>query len=62
MEEDSEKASSDAAFDWKQHIDDNKEPVIGVVSQPLENSFKNDPAFAAYKSYIMVAYVNFMEA
>jgi len=45
MEEDSEKASSDAAFDWKQHIDDNKEPVIGIVSQPLEDSFKNEPAF-----------------
>ena len=60
MDEDSEKASSDAAFDWKQHIDDNKEPVIGIVSQPLDDTFDVKPA--GYKSYIMVAYVNYMEA
>jgi|TARA_B110000285_G_C14843327_1_gene476374 gamma-glutamyl hydrolase len=51
-----------APFNWKEHIDDNKKPVIGIVAQPLEDTEKNLPEFAPYKSYIMVAYVDYMKA
>ena len=39
----------------------NQAPVIGIVSQPLPEDMKADPRFAGKTTYIMEAYVNFME-
>lgn len=41
--------------------DVNEQPVIGIVSQPLDSSFVNDPRFVGYNSYIMAAYVEFFQ-
>ena len=38
------------------------QPIIGIVSQPLDESFLDDPRFAGSDSYMMSAYVKFMEA
>lgn len=38
------------------------QPVIGILSQPIPDSLKDDPRFADKTSYIMQAYVHFMEA
>jgi hypothetical protein len=46
----------------KNDIDSNKQPVIGILSQTLETEFKNNPLFDGYNSYIMRAYVNFLES
>jgi gamma-glutamyl hydrolase len=43
-------------------VDLNEQPVIGIVSQGLDSDFNNDPRFDGYDSYIMAAYVKFMEA
>ena len=40
----------------------NPQPIIGIVSQPLDSSFVNDPRFEGTDSYILAAYVKFMEA
>jgi gamma-glutamyl hydrolase len=37
-------------------------PIIGIVSQPLDDSMVNDSRFAGTDSYMMSAYVKFMEA
>ena len=42
--------------------DTNTAPVIGILSQPLADDLKNDPRFEGKTSYIMQAYVNFMES
>ena len=50
----------------KQHISDlnaateNDSPVIGIVTQTLEDGMKTDPAFTGYTSYIMSSYVDFI--
>ena len=44
------------------NVDLNEQPVIGIVSQGLDSDFNNDPRFDGYDSYIMAAYVKFMEA
>ena len=36
--------------------------MIGILSQSLEDSFKEDPRFDGKSSYIMSAYVRFMES
>jgi gamma-glutamyl hydrolase len=36
--------------------------VIGILSQSLEDSFKSDARFEGKSSYIMAAYVRFMES
>ena len=36
--------------------------MIGIVTQPLPDEFKDDPRFAGKQTYIMEAYVEFMEA
>ena len=43
-------------------FDTNPNPVIGVVSQPLSSSLQKDPRFADKDSYIMQAYVEWLEA
>jgi gamma-glutamyl hydrolase len=40
----------------------NDSPIIGIVSQPLDDSMVNDPRFDGTSSYIMTAYVKFMES
>jgi len=40
----------------------NLQPIIGIVSQPLDSDFVNDPRFKGTDSYILAAYVKFMEA
>ena len=42
--------------------DTNTAPVIGIVSQPLVDELKPDPRFEGKTSYIMQAYVHFMES
>jgi len=44
------------------NYDLNEQPVIGIVSQGIDSDFANDPRFEGYDSYIMAAYVKFMEA
>ena len=39
----------------------NQAPVIGIVSQPLPDDMKADPRFEGKTSYIMEAYVQFVE-
>jgi len=43
--------------DWRKNIDLNKQPVIGILSQTLAD----DPMYKGYNSYIMSAYVKYME-
>lgn len=43
-------------------LDSNTQPVIGILTQTLEKSMQADEKFKGYKSYIMSAYVKFMEA
>lgn len=43
---------------WLQNIDDNTQPVIGVVSQTFRFGGEK---FEKYQSYIMAAYVRFLE-
>lgn len=42
-------------------VDRNEVPVIGILSQTLETSMGSDSRFNGYKTYIMRAYVNFLE-
>ena len=37
-------------------------PVIGIVSQTLEDEMRNDTRFANYKTYIMQSYVDWVQA
>jgi len=39
----------------------NSAPVIGIVSQPLATALTKDPRFDGKTSYIMQAYVNWLE-
>ena len=39
----------------------NKQPVIGILSQTIEDPMKNDTRFDDYTSYIMSDVVKFME-
>ena len=39
----------------------NEKPVIGVVCQPLEDDM-TQPIYNGYKTYIMAAYVKYLEA
>ena len=48
-------------FPWKQTLDINKQPVIGIVSQTIEAEM-TDPEFEKYDSYIMASYVKYFEA
>lgn len=43
-------------------FDINESPVIGILSQPLPDDLKSDPRFAGKSTYLMQAYVNFMES
>lgn len=43
-------------------VDSNEMPTIGILSQQLADDMLDDPRFAQYDSYIMAAYVKFMEA
>lgn len=49
-------------MEWKDKVDINKEPVLGVITQSLENYMQGDPRFKDYKSYVMVDYVRYLEA
>ena len=42
-------------------FDTTTNPTIGIVSQALSSDMKKDPRFDGYNSYIMAAYVKFME-
>ena len=42
--------------------DGNQMPIIGVLTQTLEEGMKNDTKFANYSTYIMTAYVEFLES
>ena len=48
--------------EWRKHIDDNKTPVIGILTQTLESFMKKEEQFKGYKSYLMSAYVKYIEA
>jgi len=48
---------SDAPRSW----DKNQQPVIGIVAQGMDSDLVNDPRFDGYQTYIMAAYVQFME-
>ena len=48
--------------DSKPDLDINMQPVIGILTQTLEDEMKTDPAFAGYTSYIMSSYVKYIEA
>ena len=43
-------------------VDTNEQPVIGILSQPLDSDFDGDSRFDGYDSYLMAAYVKFVEA
>ena len=46
-----------------ENIDTNQQPVIGIVSQTLDfTPHKDDHRFDDYNSYIMAAYVRFVQA
>jgi len=51
-------------YDWQSNLNANPSPVIGILTQPLDDAIrKNDPeGFKPYNSYIMAAYVKFIEA
>ena len=49
-------------MDTASPYDTNPQPVIGIVTQPLSSSLKKDPRLADKTSYIMQAYVHFMQA
>ena len=56
------KESNDKIDDsWKQKVDLNMQPAIGIVSQTIEAEM-TDPAFDQYQSYIMSSYVKYFEA
>lgn len=40
----------------------NPQPIIGILSQPLSSDLADDPRFEGTDSYMMAAYVKFMEA
>ena len=44
------------------NLNTNEQPVIGILSQTLEEEMKADPRFAGYASYVMSDVVKFMEA
>ena len=43
-------------------FDNNTAPVIGIVTQPLSAILKSDPRFKGKTTYIMEAYMTFMES
>lgn len=43
-------------------LNTNTQPIIGIVSQPLAQEMIDDPRFTGMDSYMMAAYVKFMEA
>jgi hypothetical protein len=47
---------------WKDNIDNNQQPVIGVFTQTLEDFMQNDPKFTGKKSYVMGAYVRYLQS
>jgi len=47
-------------MNWKDNIDSNQQPVIGVFTQTLEDFMVNDPQFSGYKTYVMGAYVRYL--
>ena len=49
-------------MEWKSKVDKNKRPVIGILTQTLEKSMQKDSRFEGYSSYIMSAYVKYLEA
>lgn len=51
-----------AGLNWKDKIDKNMEPVIGIMTQTLEDYMKEDPRFEQYDSYIMSAYVKYIQS
>ena len=40
----------------------NMSPVIGIVTQPISDTLKKDPRFEGKTTYLMQAYVDFMES
>ncbi len=40
-------------------VDLNQQPVVGILTQTLEDDMKTDPRFDGYTSYIMHSYVDF---
>lgn len=44
------------------NFDGTQNPVIGVVSQTLEDEMKVDPRFSKYQTYIMKSYVTWLES
>ena len=37
-------------------------PVIGILTQPISETLKKDPRFEGKTTYLMQAYVDFMES
>ena len=50
--------------EWRDnpYYDENRDPIIGIVSQPIPDRFKSDPRFEGKKSYIQQSYVHFLES
>lgn len=44
------------------YYDQNKQPMIGIVTQTLPDELKNDPRFEGKTSYIAQSYVRFLES
>ena len=40
----------------------NEQPVVGILSQGLEDWMRNDSRFDNYTSYIMMSYANYVQA
>jgi hypothetical protein len=49
-------------FDAGEAYNNTEKPVIGLLTQPLEDDMKTNPIFDGYNSYVMAAYVKYMEA
>jgi gamma-glutamyl hydrolase len=47
---------------FKNDADINERPVIGIMTQTIEEEMKADPRFKGYNSYMMAAYAQFMES
>ena len=57
-----ESSSVSAINETASSYDVNMSPVIGIVTQPLAEDLKKDPRFEGKSTYLMQAYVDFMES
>ena len=60
LQKDDELKLETDSYDPKYDI--NESPVVGILTQTLEDYMKKDSRFENYTSYIMSSYVKYMEA